>query len=181
MGWDTKKYVSLIEKSPRLSSNKQPQEQQSKTSDKPHGSRDGILGQLEDSGANSPALGHSLHRGSEKGVGVGWGGGLVMGPMVVVGGYKPWPSHAVAPFTVLVNSQINGDTVMRASEGSCIVVVEWFTQACLSYQTGLCREHLFLIFHDCGGPLRSCIQRFLFKFEEHKESHSDMLYKRSGE
>lgn len=45
--------------------------------------------------------------------------------VVVVGG--PWQSRAVAAFTVVVNSEINGDAVIKTSEGSCIVAVECFT------------------------------------------------------
>lgn len=39
---------------------------------------------------------------------------------------------------------------------------------------GFCGEHLFLIFCVSGDPLRSCTKRFLFTFQEHKESHYDM-------
>lgn len=100
----------------------------------------------------------TLLRGPEEGKSweSGWGGG----------GYKAWQSRAVAPFTVVVNLEINGDTVLKTSEGKLHCCGrEFYTgqNICFPFSAGL-RE-----------PLRFGTRRFLFKCQEHKESHSDML------
>lgn len=117
--------LSRTENSLTSSSYKQPQQQQNKTSDRPHGSRDWFVAswrtaepatRLQDTLCSEAQRRGSLGR-------------------VVVGVHKPWQSRAVAPFTVVVISEINGDTVMRTSEGSRIVAVECFTWVFLSYET----------------------------------------------
>lgn len=118
--------MSLIENSLTLFSYKQPQQQQNKTSDKPHGWRDRFVGSWK-TAEPTTRLQDALLRGPEEGKSWeswwrgGWGRGAI----------KPgraWQSRAVAPFTVVVNLEINGDTVLKTKEGSCIVAVESFTQ-----------------------------------------------------
>lgn len=98
-------------------------------------------------------------------------------------GYKPWQGRAVAPFTVVVNSEINGDAVAGASDEGphCCGAVIYMGPSFVGDRR-LCCEHLFLIFHQSGGPRCGWASRgFLFKFQKRKESHSDILYKLSGE
>lgn len=153
-GWGVEWYASLTVNSLTSSSYKQPQQRQNKTSNKPHGLRDWCVARWRTD--PTTRLWDTL-RGPEK------------GRLLGRGGEKPWQRRAAAPFTVVVNSEINGDGV-RTSEGSCIVAAECFTRAFLSEETRLCWEHVVLVFSGCGCAPRC----FLFKFQEHKASRVDM-------
>lgn len=80
----------------------------------------------------------------------------------------------------------------RSFRGGHIVAVRWFTRVRLSAQTGLCREHLFLIFHHSfWGPVCGWAPRVffggvvvgfgLFEFQKRRRiPSSDILYKLYG-
>lgn len=86
------KYVSLIENSLTSSSYKQPQQQQNKTSDKPHEWRDRFVASWR-TAEPTTRLRDALCSEAQR------RGGCRVG-----GGHEAWQSCAVAPFTVAVNS-----------------------------------------------------------------------------
>lgn len=151
------KYVCLIENSLTSSSHKQLLQQQNKTSDRPHGLRTWFM-------ADWGRCGGGAARGAEPTTRLGdieahMRGGL-LGWGWDGGGYEDLAlSLSLSLAGLLLHLQllsifeINGDTVMRTSEESCIVAVGSFKWVCLSQDTGLCSEHLFLIFSVSWGSV----------------------------